>query len=301
MSNNGLLPGSIFAHDFKIVKLLSKGGQGDVYVVQQISTRRKRALKVLHGHLAWDQRQLAQFLQEATCCSLIESDHVVEVIAAGIDATTKSAWLVMELLVGKDLEQTLAERPVLTLPTVRQIFAHLGHALGLAHRLGLVHRDIKPSNIFLAAPRHYGVDFTVKLLDFGIAKFVPSVTRGQATAVLKSPHNTFAGTAGWMAPEQITQSEISPATDVWALGLLAFRLLFGKEYWVGAESSANALMRESLGGAVDPASVRARALASSGPIPPGFDSWFARCVSAQPELRFKNAVAAVEGLDLVFG
>src|SRR5207247_2317711 len=128
----------------------------------------------------------------------------------------------------------------------------LCHAVGAAHAVGVVHRDLKPENVFLAASRQADVPFVVKVLDFGIAKVVAEGTK----------HDTLAiGTPLWMAPEQTTPSaEIDPRTDVWALGLIAFKLLTGKSYWRAAHdeaSSAVTLLREIVLEPLAPASARA--------------------------------------------
>ena len=109
------------------------------------------------------------------------------------------------------------------------IFEQLCHAVGAAHRVGVVHRDLKPENIFLAQARRAGATFMVKVLDFGIAKIVAEASTKQ-TAAMGSPI--------WMAPEQADRSPVTPATDVWALGLIAFYLLTGRPFWRSANDAA---------------------------------------------------------------
>src|SRR5579872_6249361 len=101
-----------------------------------------------------------------------------------------------------------------------EVLGQVAHALGAAHGMGVVHRDLKPANVFLARSRHAAQRFTVKLLDFGIAKALVEV--GEATS-------TALGTPAWMAPEQTTvDTTIGPQADVWSFGLLAFLLLTGR-------------------------------------------------------------------------
>jgi serine/threonine protein kinase len=151
-----LREGAIFADQFRVVRPLARGGMGAVYVVEQLATRRERALKLMHPTLVSDERSLERFGREAQVSARIESDHVVEVIAAGVDRASGTPWLCMELLRGEDLAARLARGPLAPAET-REIVRQLGHALGAAHRAGIVHRDLKPENLFLAVSRREGV------------------------------------------------------------------------------------------------------------------------------------------------
>jgi serine/threonine protein kinase len=253
---------------------------GTVYVVDQLSTGARRALKVMHPAFFQDPSLRRRFELEARIGARIESDHVVQVIAAGTDEASGTPWLVMELLRGEELGSALQRDPLLPIFTIRHILAQVCHALGAAHQVGIVHRDIKPSNIFLASALRREVPFTVKLLDFGVAKVVAEAEIASTAAV---------GTPLWMAPEQAEQgSTITPAADVWALGLLAFQLFAGKLYW-RETSSMGSILREVLLSPIVSASVRAADLGSSRLLPVGFDDWFSRCVQRDPSLRFQNA------------
>ncbi len=285
-------PGTVFAQDFRVVRPLSQGGMGAVYVVEQMSTGNQRALKLMHPQLVADTNLRQRFIQEAKIGALIKSDHVVQVVAAGVDVATETPWLAMELLEGSDLARVLEQRGVLPLDQIREIFVQLCHALGAAHAANIVHRDLKPENIFLADSRRAGVPFTVKVLDYGIAKLVADV---------QTHHTSAMGTPLWMAPEQTESGgRICPATDVWALGLIAFRMLTGRYFWRIAnsgEASAMALMREVVFEPMVTASERAAEYGRA--LPPGFDAWFASCASRQIEARFADATSAFHALDAV--
>ena len=283
-----LQPGAIFAQDFRVVRPLSQGGMGAVYVVEQLSTGNQRALKLMHPQLVTNAELRQRFVQEAKVGARIKSDHVVQVVAAGVDG--ELPWLAMELLEGDDLARVLARRGALPVDEVREIFGQLCHALGAAHAVNIVHRDLKPENVFLADSRRAGVPFTVKVLDYGIAKLVADV---------QTHHTSALGTPLWMAPEQTEAGgNICAATDVWALGLLAFRMLTGSYYWRvanGETSSAMALMREVVFEPLVPASARAAEYGRT--VPRGFDEWFARCVVREIPARFSDARAAGDALD----
>jgi eukaryotic-like serine/threonine-protein kinase len=279
-------PGQIFAGQFRVERALAQGGMGAVYVVEQLSTGKKRALKLMlpSATLVDGTRR---FEQEARTSSLIPSEHVVDVIGAGIEGPERIPWLAMELLEGETLEDYLNRQGPLGLRNARDIFAQLLHALCAAHDLGIVHRDLKPDNIFLAQSRTADSAFMVKVLDFGLAVLVNAGTR----------NTTAIGSPLWMAPEQCeTDRPITLATDVWPLGLLVFRMLSGRHYWrTVEEGSLPSLMRELLIDELPPASRRGLELGGSA-FPPGFDEWFARCVAREPGLRFQHARAAWQAL-----
>ncbi len=284
--------GDIFAQDFRVVRPLDEGGMGAVYVVEQISTGEQRALKVMQPHLVSDLRTRERFLQEARVRARIKSEHAAKVISAGVEADTGTPWLVMELLDGETLDDMVKRRGRLPPDEVCTVFEHVGHALSAAHAAGIVHRDIKPENIFVATSLRADVPFTVKLLDFGIAKVVSGSIAGVDTgSVLGSPL--------WMPPEQCNGAVVRASADVWSLGLLAFWALTGGYYWKSAHrehASVEALVVEILLSEIVPASERAAALGIPTTFPAGFDAWFARCLKRPPEERFRDAAEAVNAL-----
>src|SRR5262245_28276486 len=142
--------GSVFAKDYRVLQPLNEGGMGAVYVVEQQSTGSQRALKLMHPQFVQDPRSRQRFEQEARVGARIESEHVVQVLAAGVDDATGYPYIVMELLKGEDLSTMLQRRGAIPPSEVGQIFAQLCHALAAAHAAGVVHRDLKPENIFLA-------------------------------------------------------------------------------------------------------------------------------------------------------
>jgi len=287
-----LTQGTVFAGDYEIVSSLAEGGMGAVYVAKQLSTGKERALKILRAEFVSDARTRDRFTREARAGSQVDSEHVVEVVAAGIDIPTGMPWLAMELLRGEDLESFVERLGTLAPAEVLEIFRQLCHGLAAAHAVGLVHRDLKPENVFLATARRVGVPFTVKLLDFGIAKLVEETKIDATDAV---------GTPTYMAPEQTEAGRsITSASDVWALGLIAFRLLTGKKYWRAAnadETNAVAILREVVFDPMEPASLRAKSLGSTATLSTAFDGWFARTVVRDPLARFANATEALVALE----
>lgn len=296
METLSLEPGQIIDREYKVERLLSQGGMGAVYVVEHVTTGKRRALKVMLPHLVRDQASRARFEREARIGARIESDNVVDVVDAGVDEGTGLPFLVMELLDGVDLDHVIESQKTIPPRGVADIVDQLCDALGRGHAIGVVHSDLKPENIFLEKPRRRGVAFTIKVMDFGIAKLVSDEVReARVTTPMGSPL--------WMAPEQTQRgASITPATDVWALGLLVYRMLTGVSYWRGANApdgtvSVGGLVLEVVVKPLDPASLRAREMSVEALLPGGFDGWFARCVVREQEQRFANASMAWEALE----
>ncbi|HSO36942.1 MAG TPA: serine/threonine-protein kinase [Labilithrix sp.] len=280
-------PGSVVGGEFTIRAPLEEGGMGAVYVAEQRSTGKLRALKLMHREIVADAALKKRFEQEARVASRIRSEHVVEVLAAGVDEASGLPYLVMELLEGKDLRHHVDAVGSLPHQEIRAIYEQLCHAMAAAHEGGVVHRDLKPENVFLARSlRAGGAPFTVKVLDFGIAKIEAEAgTRATKGAV---------GSPLWMAPEQTAPGPVTPAADVWALGLLAYELFTGKSFWRAANHDGGTtaqLLREIVLDPIPPASARAREQDKEHLLPAGFDEWFAKCVEREPEQRYAEAGA----------
>ena len=251
---------------------------GAVYEVEHLHTGQRHALKVLTPQPG---ASVERFKREARAASLIRSDHIVRVIDADVAPELGGApFLVMELLEGADLERATGNRPAAPGDVVDWL-RQVARALGKAHGAGLVHRDLKPENLFLTQ-REDGTPL-VKILDFGIAKM--TVEGAGLTA-----SDAILGTPGYMAPEQ-TDSRgppVTPRADLYSLGLIAFKLLTGRIYWV--TGSLAQLLAQILAEPMPPASERGAMLG------PRFDAWFAKACDRSPENRFASAEEQVEAL-----
>jgi serine/threonine protein kinase len=281
MTQSSVPPELVVGSDFVIKRRIKAGGFGTVYEALQLSTGQRRALKILHAKLAdEDAAAISRFRTEATAASRVKSAYVVQVIAAGVDATS-GPWIAMEYLHGSDLFDWVASHGPMPWPQARQVLQHLCHALAAAHYAGIVHRDLKPENIFLAESAGLEAPFITKILDFGIAKAFEGTS--STTAGI--------GSWAWLAPEQASvHSRVTPATDVWALGLVAFFLLTGKSYWLAFQKGAEGSILRELGqDHFEAASARAARLGCHVHLPAGFDGWFASCVAQTgrfPDARF---------------
>ncbi len=297
-----LATGTVFANEWRVLKLLHAGAISHVYEVEQTSTGAKRALKVVHASVGIDPKFRELFLEEARRAAKVKSEHVAEVLTCGIDTVSDRPYAALELLEGKSLATYVTDRSAtagggLPVGEVLNLVTQLGHALSAAHDVGVVHRDLKPEGIILAevfgtpAPGHAAVPYRVEVQFVGAGK-VASEALHNTTAAMGRPL--------WMSPEQSeTDAKLTPATDMWPLALLTFWMLTGRHYWkTGRDmgSAAMTLLREVLYEPLVSSSERAEELGVSGLLPPGFDAWFGRCVVREPEHRFQHAREALAAL-----
>ncbi|MBX3205978.1 MAG: serine/threonine protein kinase [Labilithrix sp.] len=281
--------GTVVGNDYMVVRPLNRGSMGALYVAEQLSTASLRALKVLRREYVSDPTLYKRFEREAQVAARIPSEHVAQTIAAGVDRKLDVPWIAMELLEGQNLRDYVDERGPMPKDEVREHLEQLCHALAAAHKLGIVHRDLKPANVFLSEAKRVGAQRVVKVLDFGIAKILAESVTLQGAPL---------GTANWMAPEQTIGDPATTATDVWALGLLAFYMLTGRSFWRGSQKPDNdvGVMHEILHDPIPIAWTRAIELGVSDKIPDGFNEWFAQCVARRPEDRFVSAAPAYAAL-----
>ncbi len=267
---------------YRIVRELAIGGMGTIYEAEHVGTRDRFALKLMT--VGEDDPQLVtRFRREASAAAKIASDHVVRVFEVDVaDDVDGRLFIVMELLDGNDLAQLLTQRGPLPPGEALAYLQHVADAVASAHSVGIVHRDLKPQNLFL----HRRPDGTsiVKLLDFGVARMMdPDVTDiTDACAPI--------GTPRYMAPEQLSLGGrgIGPATDVWALGLVALELLTTESYWRAHVPSA--LMEEIRRGAEYLPSARWPFL------PRRFDTWFLRSCAIEPRDRWRSVREQIDAL-----
>ncbi|WP_437324826.1 cytochrome c peroxidase [Sorangium sp. So ce381] len=210
---------------YLILGLLGEGGMGAVYEARHLGTGRRVAVKVITSKLAQDEAVMARFEREARAAGAIDSEHIASVLDSGRDRATGLPFLVMELLNGEDVDQMLRRLGPLPPELALCIVAQACMGLIKAHDARVLHRDIKPANLFLA--RRDGGEYSVKLLDFGVAK-IQADDSFEHHQELTATSNLI-GSPIYMSPEQArNMRDVDGRTDVWSLGIVLFKMLAGR-------------------------------------------------------------------------
>ena len=274
-----LLQGRLLADRYRIGEALGFGGMGAVFRAHDERLGRDVAVKVLTAASADPAEQevlRARFRREARAAAALRHPNIVTVHDFGTEAGGGFDFLVMELLPGVDVAERIAQArgpvaPGEALEIVRE--AAMGLAAG--HRAGLVHRDVKPRNLFLVADPVGG--WEVKVLDFGIAQ----VAAGDETEGRLTQHGPSPYTPRYAAPEQLAASpRLTPACDVYALGLVALEMLSGR-------------YPEGLNTATDDAVAAREGNALRGRVPASMCDTILRMLSRDPAQRPANADAVL--------
>ncbi len=269
-----VLPGTAIADRYVLGDPIGSGASGVVYEARDRRLDRSVAVKVL-GREPGAANARARLEREARAVAQLKSPHVVQVL----DVCTTEAGLpciVTELLEGNSLEQELNERGALSWEEALPWVLDVCDALAEAHAAGIVHRDVKPANLLLVAgPRRR----IAKVLDFGISKLLP---RGTDHTRTLTAEGTIVGTPAYMAPEQLTaDGKVTPATDVWAIGVLMQEVLAGRRpFEAGSFPELCAKILEKRPAPFRPA---------LGRPPPELAKIVARCLKRAPRQRFATA------------
>ena len=207
--------GETISH-YKVVEKLGQGGMGVVYKAEDLSLERLVALKFLAPHLASDEDSHKRFIREAKAAATLDHPNICTVYE--IAEAQSQTFIAMAYVEGQSLEQLISQGP-LDIEEAADLALQVAGALATAHHKGITHRDIKPANI-LVAERGSGEERQAKLVDFGLAQFAGS-------SKITRPDSTI-GTVAYMSPEQITGKEVDRRTDIWALGVVLYRLVTGQ-------------------------------------------------------------------------
>jgi len=268
---------------------------GAVYEAEHVATEQRVALKVLLPQMLQLAAARRRFELEAKVSARVNCEHIVRVLDAGVDGETP--YLAMELLSGETLAARVRHDGPLAAPSALELLRQVGRGLDAAHGYRtadgtsqpIVHRDLKPENLFLV--RRTDGSSLVKIVDFGIAKVL-----SEATGVSREVR----GTPLYMAFEQVAGEAVSPQTDVWALGLVAYFMLTGQSYWSApskAVPSTEALFAQILTLPLPRPSDRLRDHGIVWRVPAAFDAWLLTCLERKPLQRYASAGAAVAALE----
>ena len=197
---------------YEVEELLGAGGMGMVFRARRALLGDEVALKILFPHFLKSDLQRRLFTDEAISTAQVNHPNVITIYDADVDERYKVAYMVMELLEGQSFKELMISEAPMAPSMIYPIFTQVCAGLHAAHHMNIIHRDLKPDNIFLSANDEG--ELIAKVLDFGIA-----TVRGH---VNEDEQNKLLGTLRYMAPEQCRGEPTSPATDLYALGVILY-------------------------------------------------------------------------------
>jgi serine/threonine protein kinase/tetratricopeptide (TPR) repeat protein len=274
--------GNLLAGRFRIVRFLARGGMGEVYEAEDVELRERVAMKTIRPELVQDSRALERFKREVHLAKKVTHPNVCRIFDLfrhpALSTEESSASLVfvtMELLEGETLAQRLQRQSRLTPQEALPIALQMSAGLAAAHEAGVLHRDFKPGNVVLA-PSAKGTRAVIT--DFGLA--LRSKSDSSLSGAVTETGESL-GTPAYMSPEQVEGKELSPASDVYSLGLVMYQMVTGKRLFEDTT----------------PLSMAVRRLRED-PIPPRnlvpeldarWEAVILRCLPRDPKLRWQNA------------
>ncbi len=258
---------------YEIVKRIGRGGMGTVYLARDPRLNRTVALKVLADFSTSEFRE--RFAREARAAAALRHHHIVTVYDIGEEDDLP--FIAMEYVEGETLAAFIGRKPPTPADRKLQIATELCTGLLHAHRVGIVHRDVKPGNVML------GDDGTVKILDFGLARWVAEVSSAgltQAGTLMGSPH--------YMSPEQISGQTVDQRSDIFSVGVVLYELLTYQKAYPG-DSTINVIHRILF---TDPASVRAMC----PDVEPELEAIVGKALQRAPENRYQTLQEMLQDL-----
>ncbi|MCI0388767.1 MAG: protein kinase [Acidobacteria bacterium] len=218
-------PGTrLIENKYRLDRLLAQGGMGAVYAGHHITLDRPIALKLLLPALVIDQEALERFRREARAAARVDHPNLAEIYDFG-SLPTGGAYLVMELVDGLTLREHMRNEGRLSAKEAVIIAWQVAEGVEAAHKAGIVHRDLKPSNI-IVVPTGRGRDqWQIKIIDFGIAKFIEQTMVGECGLTATG---SLVGTPRYMSPEQCTGELVDVRSDIYSLGIILYEMLAGQ-------------------------------------------------------------------------
>ena len=267
---------------YEIVSIIGSGGMGEVYRATDTRLKRTVAIKVVRPELARSDEFGDRLRREARTISALNHPHIC--VLYDIGEQDGLHYLVMEFLEGESLAQALKRGP-LPLEDALRYGTQIADALNAAHAQGIIHRDLKPANVMLS-------ESGVKVLDFGLAKHFERVGPDDATAVMltsESNAGRVVGTLAYMSPEQAEGRPLDARSDIFALGVVFYEMLCGRQPFRGESSLSTlaSILRE------DPPAPRQL----RPEIPVQLERIVQRCLAKKPEERYDSAAQAVRDLE----
>lgn len=267
-------PGDVLDGKYVVERTLGQGGMGLVVAARHVVLKTHVAIKLLLPQATRDPENLKRFHREARAAVRIRSPHVARVHDVG-QLANGTPYMVMDLLVGRDLEALLGERGVLSPREAVGFVLQALAALEAAHSLGIIHRDLKLANLFLVEEREQAP--VVKVLDFGIAR---DFDEGRDQKLTQT--GDVMGSPAYMSPEQMIESRNADArSDIWSIGACLYELLTGVLPFNG-KTLAELCKSAQRGAPPPPASLRPD-------VPSALSAIVLRCLEKDPTRRFGSA------------
>jgi eukaryotic-like serine/threonine-protein kinase len=257
---------------------LGTGGMSSVYKATDRILERTVAVKILAEHLHDDERFVARFKREALAVARLIHPNIVQVYDTGVDGGRH--YIVMEYVEGRSGAQILQRQGPVEPETAAEIGIQACAGLDYAHRRGIIHRDVKPGNLMIVGGPVGGGEMIVKLTDFGIARAIEQTRITQVGSVV--------GTAAYLAPEQVRGEEATPATDVYALGVVLYQFLTGRLPYEGS-SLAELAVRQQNEKPLPPSTY-------DSDIPEPLGASVLRALEGDPSRRYASAEELATGL-----
>jgi len=277
--------GTVIAGKYRLDARLGSGGMGTVWSCTHLALGERMAVKIVSTSTALSQDVRSRFSREARAAARLKSRFSVQVFDSG-ELPLGTPYIVMEYLDGETLRQHLRRVTRLPLAETVGILTQVARGLERAHEAGIVHRDIKPDNIFLAQTSDDGL--VAKVFDFGVVKLVDAANATETVA------GTFVGTPQFMSPEQaMGQPDVDYRTDIYSLGVLAYRMLTGRGLYEA--TSIPALLLQICNGPLP----KMREVLPD--LPADVESWFERTCARERDLRFSSASECIEALLVAAG
>ena len=234
------LTGTILDDKYRLEERLGGGGMGNVYKARHLTLDRAVAVKIMHPRLVEDESARIRFEREAKALGRLQHLNAVSVTDFG-KTPDGLVYIVMELLQGRTLRDILAREAPLEVARAVSLMLQATAAVAAAHEAGIIHRDLKPANILVT--QSTDVPSIVKVLDFGIAKLAAETIDDDQMALTQL--GTMLGTPRYMSPEQCDGLELTPAADVYSLGVILYEMLTGMTPFSGPTPLAIALKQST--------------------------------------------------------
>ena len=266
----------LFGDRYQLQDQMVRGGMTAIYRGRDLRTDRIVAIKVLREVYNTNPKFVTRFQREAKAASALQHPNVVQFYDYG--QTDGNYYIVMELIEGTDLRRYLRVRGILDVDTAVTIAHNVALGLGAAHSHGIVHRSVKPQNILV------GRDGSIKLTDFGIAFVYEGVDAERLTDT-----GMTLGTVQYFPPEQAQGEIVTPAADVYSLGIVIYEMVTGRTPFDG-DSPVAVAMQHIQDAPTPPSQINTN-------IPPALEGIILRCLEKAPEMRFRDGSQLAQALE----